>query len=270
MSKFLHVGVLKMMTIASAIVLSGCVSIPPSDPNVPLEERVTAFSRAPITQTLPAGWQPWIMSKLTKKTEYKLVVDNGVPVIEANAESSASGILQEVSINPLEKNYITWRWKAPALIPNADNSRRSGDDSPVRIVIAFDGDKKKFDFEDRAMADLVRLFSGREMPYATLMYIWENKLRVNTILENSHSSRARMLVAESGPARIGQWLTMTRNIAEDYRKAFDEEPGKIISVGIMTDTNSTSSKITAYYGDIGFSKSLAAPRLNVGVGSAGN
>ncbi len=258
MIKFLYSCMWTISAVVTVAALSGCASAPANEIAPAPSENVTSFSASLASNGLPSGWQPWIMSRLLKKTEYKIVHEAGTPILQAQSESSASGLLQEVSIDPIVKRYISWRWKAPQLIAGADNSRGSADDSPVRVVIAFDGDKKKFDFEDRAMADMVRLFSGREMPYATLMYIWENKLPVGTVLENAHSSRAKMIVAESGTARIGQWLTMTRNVLEDYRKAFDEEPGKIISVGVMTDTNTTGSKIMAYYGDILFSNSVSS------------
>jgi Protein of unknown function (DUF3047) len=259
----------RTLVILSAVVLAlmalaGCASAPTNDSGAMPENRVASFASPPAANGLPSGWQQWIMSRLLKKTEYKVVHDNGAQVLEARSESAASGLLQDVSIDPMVQRHISWRWKVPQLIPTADNTRRNADDSPVRIVIAFDGDKKKFDFEDRAMADMVKLFSGREMPYATIMYIWENKLPVGTVLENAHSSRAKMIVAESGPKRVGQWLTLTRNVLDDYRQAYGEEPGKIISVGVMTDTNTTGSKVTAYYGDIIFSEALASNNKTLG------
>jgi hypothetical protein len=244
---------------ALALFVSGCASVaPPSTGST--ANKVTPFSAARGVEIV-AGWQQWIMSRLLNRTEYRTVHEDGVPVIEARAESAASGLLQEVSIDPVEHKYISWRWKASSLIPGADNTRKGADDSPVRVIVAFDGDRKKFDFEDRAVADMVKLFSGREMPYATLMYIWENRQPVDTILENHNTSRAKMIVAESGDARVGQWLSFTRDIAEDYRKAFGEEPGRIISVGVMTDTNTTNSRVTSHYGDISFLTSL--PTKNV-------
>lgn len=256
----------RLPLVALAVILAmlaGCASVPANDGEA-RGTRVSSFSSPPAANGLPGGWQDWIMSRLLKKTEYKVINENGTHVLEARSESAASGLLQEVSIDPNVQRHISWRWKAPQLIPTADNTRRNADDSPVRIVIAFDGDKKKFDFEDRAMADMVKLFSGREMPYATIMYIWENKLPVGTVLENAHSSRAKMIVAESGPKRVGQWLTMTRNVLDDFRQAYGEEPGKIISVGVMTDTNTTGSKVTAYYGDIMFSETLTSNAKTLG------
>ena len=266
MTKIVNARTFVILLAVISLALAGCATVPTTD-SEPRGTSVASFSSPPAANGLPSGWQHWIMSRLLKKTEYKVINENGTHVLEARSESAASGLLQEVSIDPNVQRHISWRWKAPQLIPTADNSRRNADDSPVRIVIAFDGDKKKFDFEDRAMADMVKLFSGREMPYATIMYIWENKLPVGTVVENAHSGRAKMIVAESGAKRVGQWLTMTRDVLDDYRQAYGEEPGRIISVGVMTDTNTTGSKVTAYYGDIMFSEALASSSKTSGGGS---
>lgn len=219
-------------------------------------ESISPFSQGLLGDQLPTGWQPWIISRFNRNTAYHIVEDGGSRVLEANADSSASGVLQELAINATQYSMLSWRWRVSQLAPGADLSRRGSDDSPARVIVGFDGDRKKFDFEDRAMADMVKLFSGREMPYATLMYVWDRKLPVGTVLENAHSGRAMMIVVESGERRVGQWLGFSRNVVEDFRRAFGETPGPIISVGVMTDSNTTRSKITAYYGDIVLSESV--------------
>jgi len=45
-----------------------------------------------------------------------------------------------------------------------------------------------------------------------------------------------------------------RNVYEDYKRAFREEPPKISGVAIMTDTDNTGESATAYYGDIIFKR----------------
>jgi Protein of unknown function (DUF3047) len=241
----------RVLTASLALVIAGCASTAAVAPPQERAAGVTRFSTV-ANNALPGEWKPFIMSRLLKNTEYRIVHEDGKPILEARSDSAASGLMQEVMIDPNVNRYLSWRWKAPQLIPQADNTRRGSDDSPVRVIVAFDGDKKKFDFEDRAFADLVKLFSGREMPYATLMYIWENKLPVDSIVENANTGRAKMIVAESGAARVGQWLTFTRDVVEDYRRAYGEEPGPIISVGVMTDSNRTGTQVTSFYGDIAF------------------
>jgi len=55
---------------------------------------------------------------------------------------------------------------------------------------------------------------------------------------------------ESGNEKAGTWVSEERNIFEDYRKMFGEEPPALGGVAIMTDTDDTQDEATAYYGDI--------------------
>ena len=64
-----------------------------------------------------------------------------------------------------------------------------------------------------------------------------------------------MFVVESGAEKLNQWVSEKRNVYEDYKKAFGQEPPMISGVAIMTDTDNTGESATAYYGDILFKKS---------------
>ena len=73
-----------------------------------------------------------------------------------------------------------------------------------------------------------------------------------TVVVNPHIGRIRMIVAESGTARLGQWVTVRRNVLEDYRRAFGESPWDVVAVGVMTDSDNTGTTARALYGDITF------------------
>jgi len=64
----------------------------------------------------------------------------------------------------------------------------------------------------------------------------------------------RMIVAESGAANLGKWVTIRRNVAADFRTAFGEDPPAISGVVLATDTDNTGESATAYYGDIRFTQ----------------
>jgi hypothetical protein len=63
-----------------------------------------------------------------------------------------------------------------------------------------------------------------------------------------------MIVVESGPARLNTWITEERNVYEDYKRAFGEEPPMISDVAIMTNTGNTDESAETYYGDITFKR----------------
>ena len=91
---------------------------------------------------------------------------------------------------------------------------------------------------------------GEYPPHAGLSYIWEGKAAVGSVVANAYTDRVRMLVVESGAARLGQWLEYERDILQDYRTAFGAEPPLISGVAIMTDADDTGESALAYYGEI--------------------
>ena len=235
--------------LCAAALLAGCSSASTTRLGAK-PDRVAAFSLSQLGEPHPLEWQPWVFSRFNRRTDYRVIEMDGRRVLRAQAQTAASGLLQEIDIDPLVSRHLKWHWSVPQLLPEADLSKKGSDDSPVRMIVSFDGDLAKLDVEDRAMAGMVKMVSGREMPYATLMYVWDNKLPIGTFLDSPHSSRVKLIVVESGSDRLGKWVSYSRNLVADFKRAFGEMPEKIITVGVMTDTNATEKDATAYYGDI--------------------
>jgi hypothetical protein len=245
--------------------LGGCALAPQiSQPGPEAPQRsVTAFSLAQPGGELPGAWRPWRLSKLKKLTSYQLVDYNGSVVVKAVSAASASGLLHPLDVDPRALPILQWRWKVPQLIAGADNGRRSAEDAPVRIVLFFDGDVEGLPLEERAFFDRIRIVTGQQLPYATLMYIWENRAQAGSIIPNPHTGRIQMVVAESGSTRTSTWKLEMQNVYEDYKRAFGEEPGRIKAIGIMTDTDNTGQSVEAYYGDIAFLSLGEAARVSL-------
>jgi hypothetical protein len=244
----------KRFAVLAAALVAACAFEPAKPPaGIPLPA-VGKFSSAKPGDVLPSGWRVWQLSNLKRPTQYRLVDHEGRTVVFARARGSASGLVLPISVDLREYPILQWRWNVSALIAGADNTRRHTEDSPVRIVIAFDGDKSRLPLEERLFADQFRAFTQQEFPYALLMYIWENRAPVGTVIENLNTSRIRMIVADSGEAKVGAWREHTRNVYEDYKRAFGEEPPRVRSIAIMTDSDNTGGDVEAYYGDIAFLK----------------
>ncbi|CAN5149932.1 DUF3047 domain-containing protein [soil metagenome] len=219
------------------------------------------FSSNPAGGDLPRGWEPLIIRRDKTPTVYSLVTDRvgtggaavrEQTVVQADSASSASGLRLPVDIDPASSRCLRWDWKIANLIEAADATSRQAEDSPVRIVLAFDGDPSKLSMLDRIIGQQARLLGGHELPYATLIYIWEPRLAVDSIVINSYSSRIRKLVAQSGSEGVGSWQHRSRDIVADFERVYGEPPGRLISIGILTDTDNTQTVAKSWYGDIGF------------------
>ena len=213
---------------------------------------VTPFSSAkPGARTL-SGWDELRLGPKKDLTQYDFVLDDGQTVLHARAEAAASGLLQGVKFDVRAAPVLQWRWKIANVIEAADNRIASKEDSPVRILLAFDGDRSKLTLGERGSSLIAKNVTGRELPYAELMYIWSNRAPVGTIIPNPHTRRVQMVVASTGTAGVGQWQTLSRNVVDDFRRAFNEEPGMLTDVGVLTDTDNTGATVEAWYGDIRF------------------
>ena len=47
-------------------------------------------------------------------------------------------------------------------------------------------------------------------------------------------------------------MTESRNLLDDYRRAFGGDPPRVSGVAVMTDTDNTQESAIAYFGDIVF------------------
>ena len=186
---------IRSTAIAAALLLSAGCSVMPEAPEVVALPQVRSFSSHPEGESLPPGWQPWVLSRFKRSTAYKLVNEQGRTVVRARAESSASGLIHPLKLDPQTYPVLHWHWKVEDLIQKADNTQKHLEDSPVRLVVSFGGDMDKLNIHDRMFFDNVRLLTGQQMPYATLMYIWENRAPRVTVIDNRHTSRIKMIVA---------------------------------------------------------------------------
>lgn len=214
------------------------------------------FSLATPGGPFPQGWKPLIFEKIPEHTQYDLVKDEQQVVVKAISRQSSSGLTREISIDPKEYPVIEWRWKVENILQNGDVAQKSGDDYPARLYITFQYDSSQIGLFEKAKFETIKLLYGQYPPIGAVTYIWESKSPIGTMVPNPYSDRVYMFVTQSGSAKLNQWLTEERNIYEDYKKAFGEDPPNISGVAIMTDTDNTKGSAVAYYGDIVFKKSV--------------
>jgi len=220
---------------------------------VPALLEVGKFSAAPVGQALPDGWKPLTFKKIPKQTAYELIKDGDAVVVKAVSDASASGLTKAVTIDPKEYPIVRWRWKVENVLRHSDVSRKDGDDYPARLYITFAYDPDKVSLGKKLKFKTGQALFG-DIPIGALNYIWDTNTPIGTIVENAYTDFAQMVVVESGMQKVGRWVSEQRNIYEDYKQAFGEEPPLMNGVAIMTDTDNTKEQATAYYGDIQFAK----------------
>jgi hypothetical protein len=233
----------KVAALAVAVALSACGQMS--------HNAATQTGDIAVEKDFSTGWQHFTLPGKTA-TVYDFGQKDGREALTAKAGISASIMRRDVNIAAANLDMVHFSWQVPALILGADLAERDLDDSPARIVLVFEGDKSKFSAKNAMLSELALAISGEPLPYATLMYVWCNKRQPGSVVINPRTDRIRSVVVESGAKNLRQWLDYQRNIRADYENAFGEAPGKLISVGIMTDSDNTKTQTTASYGQVSF------------------
>jgi len=176
------------------------------------------------------GLQGWTKKIFKGETDYRIVDDAGYQVLQAKSSAAASGLVFETEYNTNDYPILAWRWKIDHIIEKGDSRTKSGDDYAARIYVIFP-----------------HWFFPKTR---TLNYIWANRLPKESIQPNAFTGNAMMIAVESGDEKAGQWISVRRNIIEDYRRAFGENPPNVGAIAVMTDTDQTGESAIAWYSDI--------------------
>lgn len=221
-----------LMLLAAALLLAGCAASPGSPP--------------------PAALTDWHAVALPGKrhTSYRWSDDGGRRVLTARADRSASLLRRRVNVAPRDLGTLAFSWRVEELCAGASVADADREDAAARVVLAFEGDRGRLSARNRALFDLAEALSGESPPYATLMYVWDNTAPVGTVIINPRTDRVRKIVVDSGAQHLGHWRSHRRDVAADFRLAFGEDPGALVSLAVMTDSDNTSSTAAASYGPI--------------------
>jgi hypothetical protein len=218
-----------------------------------LSARAPAPASGPATSTAHAPTETdWHEVRLPGKraTEYTWEHFDGRRVMAARSEGSASMMRRKLLVAPALLGQLNFSWQVSELIDGADVSVADTEDAPARVLLAFGGDVGKLPMRTRMLFELAEAVGGEAPPYATLMYVWDNQAAIGSVIINPRTDRIRKIVVDSGPEGLKRWREHKRDVAADFRRAFGEEPGPLLAIAVMTDSDNTKSKSRAWYGPV--------------------
>ncbi|MBY0466114.1 MAG: DUF3047 domain-containing protein [Burkholderiales bacterium] len=253
-SRLLGQRAARVGAVAMALALAGCQTAPSGRDGV---DPVTyASSDADAAAVYAAGTQVlfpgWDLRRLPGKSwaPFTPVEVDGQPGLQVKATSSLSLLRKQLPAPRTEPLEVWFSWWVENLIDGADLSDTGASDAPAQLLVAFDGDRSLLSARNAMMSELLLLVTGEEMPYASMVYVWANEHPVGTVIRDPRSDRIRYLVVEQGDQHLRQWVHHRRDIHADYRQVFGEEPGPVVGLAIMTDTDNTRTQARGVFGPV--------------------
>lgn len=175
---------------------------------------------------VPQGWQ---LREHEGRADLAIVPDGVRQVLRLRTRSSSFFLLKEVEIDLKRTPVLAWQWKVTELPKGGNFFARATDDQAAQLILAF---------------------SWRRF----ITYIWDSTAPVGTMADapSPPFRSLKAVVVQSGEAKKGKWITEIRNVVEDYKALFGDEPEKVWGVMIQINSQHTSSKAESYWRSIQF------------------
>lgn len=209
-------------------VLSPAWAMPAADRGEGISVVIDDFETAPIGG-FPPGWKAWRGDTDEAKRVYRIQEENGNRYLAAEDDGASIIIRKELrSWNPREYPILSWRWRARKLPKGGDERIGEKNDSAVAVYVVLDQ-------------------NFFHIP-KTLKYVWSTTLPAGTEHRRGGIGRPHVIVLQSGPETLRQWVTESVNVYEDFIRVFGKEPpDKAVGIGVLTDGNATKSPSAGDY-----------------------
>ncbi|MBT9463059.1 DUF3047 domain-containing protein [Hydrogenophaga sp.] len=264
-ASLMRVGCLRWVSAVALTLLAGCASLPNDNSDEADDAAQHALREAEAAELAGSAWArasqslgnettgTWVHRRYGnhRPTRYQSTVHEGRVAVHASSDAGNSTLrLRLPADGQPAPARLAFSWFVPALNEKADLRDQDIDDAVVRVIVTFDGDRDRLSMRDNMLSELANLVTGEPLPFATLMYVWDHRYPVGSVIPNPHTQRIRKLVIDSGPGRLNQWVDHERDIEADYRLVFGELPGPVTAVGVMTDSNNTGERVSAWFGPL--------------------
>jgi hypothetical protein len=218
--------------IAISIILAAALSLDAQSRSVVVED----WSRQPAGKTgIPEGWQGQNWG--SPKYDFRIVTESPKQVLHLRSQNEGSTISKEIKVDLREFPVLEWRWKVAVLPTGGDSRKKATDDQAAQLYVVFPR------FPQAVRSRIIG-------------YVWDSTAPAGTTVRSEKTGTVTYVIVRSGSTGLGKWITETRNVAEDYKRIYGEDPSEPAgAVSISIDSNDTGSSAESYIGEIVFRRS---------------
>ncbi len=186
-------------------------------------------------QGVPSGWE---LREFSGRADIELVRGARGLAFHLRAERASFALYRDLVVGLDEFPALGWSWRIVRLPTGGDVRQAGRDDQAAQIYVIFPRWPSP-----RTQSDVIG-------------YVWDTTAPVGTMLRSPKAANVRIVVVESGQARLGTWRRQWRNVAADYRTLFGRHAPRVGAIAVMIDSNDTASGAEATIGDLIFARVL--------------
>lgn len=179
----------------------------------------------------PDKWKAWRGDDEYARNLYSIQEENGNRYLQAHDDGTSIIIRKKMNEwNPREYRILSWRWRARVLPKDGDERIGPKNDSAVAVYVVLD-------------QNFFRIPK-------TLKYVWSTTLPVGTRHRRDGIGRPNVIVLESGTKKLGEWVSVSVNVYDDFVRTFGRKPpDHAVGIGVLTDGNATKTNSEGDYDD---------------------
>ena len=197
---------------------------------VPVADRIPSYLPA---EGIPAGWA---LKEFAGRASVELVRDPAGMALRLRSSRGSFALHRDVIVDLREFPLLSWSWKVTRLPAAGDVRHAATDDQAAQVYLVF----------PRWPSPLTRS--------DVIGYVWDSHAPIGTQLESPKAANVKIIVVESGTARLGAWQRQERNVAADYAALFGRPPIRLGQIAVMIDSNDTQSDAEALFANLVFSR----------------
>ncbi len=189
---------------------------------------IADFSSGVDAAGIPAGWQ---VKEKSGKADFTVVKDGDISAVRFRSANTSFSLQREVNVDLKQFPVLTWKWKVTKLPAGGDFRKSKTDDQAAQLFVAF-------------------------TKFKSIVYIWDTSAPEGLTEDTTPVPlmHVKVVVVRSGPAGVGTWLTETRNVYEDYKKLFGDEPPPVSGMRLQINTQHTGTSAESYFADVAFKR----------------
>jgi hypothetical protein len=182
---------------------------------------------------IPAGWRGQTWGR--PAYDFTVELDSGARVLRLRSHDEGSTITKEIRgrVDLHATPILEWRWKVVELPAGGDSRQRTADDQAAQLFVVWPR-------------------SPEFLRSRILGYVWDTTAPVRTVARSEKTGTVTYIVIRSGPPDVARWVIERRNVLEDYRRIFGEEPDAPGAIALSIDTNDTHTRAESLIGSIRF------------------
>ncbi len=189
---------------------------------------IADFSRGLDAGGVPDGWQ---LKEQYGKADFAVAKDGGISTVRFRSANTSFSLQKKVNVDLRRFPVLAWKWKVTKLPEGGDFRKSKTDDQAAQLFVAFTKSK-------------------------SIVYIWDTSAPQGLTKDTTPVPfmHVQVVVVQSGAAGTGMWVTETRNVYEDYKKFFGEEPPPASGMRLQINSQHTRASAESYFADVVFKK----------------